>query len=132
MADNGLERLRQRVHDRIIGDFNEFIDDEAIRELINDAVQKAFFEKRVEAGTYSRSEKDPVIIEMAREQAMSVVEKQLKAWMTDNEEQVREIIKATLETSFAELLVKAFARIFDYQMVQFQQSIIDRLQNLGR
>lgn len=133
MADNGLERLRQRVHERIIGDFNEFIDDEAVRELINEAVQKAFFEKRVETSGYgSRSEKEPLIIEMTREKAAGVVEKQLQKWMTDNEDKVIDVINTTFELKFAEMIAKAFNRVFEYQMAQFQQSIIDRLQSLGR
>lgn len=133
MADNGLERLRQRVHERIIGDFNEFIDDDAIRELINEAVEKAFFERRVELDGYGRrSEKEPVIIEMVRGQAMTAVEKHLKAWMVDNEDKVVEIIKSTFEMRFAELLAQALNRLFDSQMMQFQQSIVDRLQSLGR
>lgn len=133
MADNGLERLRQRVHERIIGDFNEFIDDEAIRELINEAVEKAFFERRVEVNDYGRrSETEPVIIEMVRAQAMTAVEKQLKAWMVDNEDKVAEIIKSTFEVRFAELLAQSLNRLFDSQLMQFQQSIIDRLHSLGR
>lgn len=133
MADNGLERLRQRVHERIIGDFNEFIDDEAIRELINEAVEKAFFERRVEVNDYGRrSETEPVIIEMVRAQAMTVVERQLKAWMVDNEDKVVEVIKSTFEVRFAELLAQSLNRLFDSQLMQFQQSIIDRLHSLGR
>lgn len=133
MADNGLERLRQRVHERIIGDFNEFIDDDAIRELINETVEKAFFERRVEVNDYGRrTETEPVIIEMVRAQAMTAVEKQLKVWMVENEDKVIDTIKTTFQMRFAELLAQSVNRLFDSQLMQFQQSIIDRLQNLGR
>lgn len=103
IVDNVVERLKKQP----IGDL---ITEEDLYDIVNQAIPKVFFEKRIEtdnSGYSSRQvEKEPLIFEIMRQVLKSHVEQLVKDWAVQNSEKILEHWKIVTDENIVKYVEK--------------------------
>lgn len=103
IVDNVVERLKKQP----IGDL---ITEEDLYDIVNQAIPKVFFEKRIEtdnSGYSSRQvEKEPLIFEIMRQVLKSHVEQLVKDWTVENADKILEHWKMVTDENIVKYVEK--------------------------
>lgn len=103
MSDNAMvDRLVARLKSSPLGDL---VTEEDLKDVCKDALQKAFFEKRLSPGTGWNSgpgEKEPLVVEVMREAMRAEVSKQVTDWTAANQSTLTSYWKTVLDKGLVE------------------------------
>ena len=105
--------FQQKLEERIRKDIGELMPDEALAEIVNKAVEKAFFEDRVSTGRYGETNRKPpwmvdAITELMEQQVRQAVEK----WVADNNERLIQVVRERLDKGIVSAVINALDSIF--------------------
>lgn len=117
------QQFEQNLMERLRKDIGELLPDEVLSEMIKSQLEAMLLKERPVAPTsfYSNTPtppKPPLLQELIKELLLDAVKEEIKVWLADNDEAVRELIKAQLSKGLASSLVKALDSVF---MMQYQQ-----------
>lgn len=127
----GLNKLEERIKERIKGDLNELVDDEDIQSLIRTALQEAFFQERrvLDTNSWNHSYKNapPLIVELVTESARTQIRDAAVIWMQEHNEEVEKALREFLERRPGEILMAAIGSLLSAQVYQMQTNFAEQL-----
>ncbi len=124
IVDNVVERLKKQP----IGDL---ITEEDLYDIVNQAIPKVFFEKRIEtdnSGYSSRQvEKEPLIFEIMRQVLKSHVEQLVKDWAVQNSDKILEHWKMVTDQNIVNYVEKIQNEKANGQVKDMLSKLLDEL-----
>lgn len=102
------QTFQERMLARIREQMGDLMTDDDLRALVATAMQKAFFESRVDASGYNRVEKPPLFVELIEKQMREEVGKAAARWVEDNPESVAKAISASIEKGIFGMVMAHF------------------------
>jgi len=98
--------FQTRMFERIRDQMGDLMTEDDMRKLIEQAVQKAFFEERIERKIYGSDVRHPAaFVEMVKDAAKPMIQTAVDAWVTDNKDKLAEKIDAIVREGVAGVLV---------------------------
>jgi hypothetical protein len=83
----------------------DLMTDDDLRALVATAMQKAFFEPRIDRSHYNTVEKPPFFVELVEKQMRAEVAKAAAQWMVENPEAVSKAITETIQKGIFGMVV---------------------------
>jgi hypothetical protein len=94
--------FQERVFEKIRADIGNLMTDEELKSLLQQAMQKAFFERVVEStGWRSATDTEPVFVTLIRDLMRDRVKVAVDAWMEENKELVSGKVEEALKAGIA-------------------------------
>ena len=94
--------FQTRMFERIREQMGDLLSEEDLRKLVEKAVEKAFFEERIERQTYGRDiVHPPAFVEMVKVEAKPMVQAAVDKWMRDNADEMGERIDQIIRDGIA-------------------------------
>jgi hypothetical protein len=91
------QSFQERMFEKIRDQMGDLLTDEDLQKLVSTAMQKAFFEPRIDSSSYNRFERPPYFVELIEKQMREAVAKAASQWVVDNPELVSKAITEALE-----------------------------------
>lgn len=94
------------MFERIRDQMGDLLTEEDMRRLIEQAVQKAFFEERIERKIYGSDVRHPAaFVEMVRDASKPMIQAAVDKWVAENKDKLAEKIDAIVRDGVAGVLV---------------------------
>lgn len=94
--------FQTRMFERIREQMGDLLSEEDLRKLVEKAVEKAFFEERIERQTYGRDIVHPAaFLELVKVEAKPMVQAAVDKWMRDNADEMGERIDQIIRDGIA-------------------------------
>ena len=124
------DTFQQRMFERIRESMGELLSEGDLKELLEKAIEKSFFEERIvqSSSYYSGNQKKPSLFqELVTEQIQPMMEKAITAWLQDNSEQVTSTIDAVLKDGLLSALSKAIEQKMQIPVLNLRTEISNKL-----
>ena len=124
------DTFQQRMFERIRESMGELLSEEDLKELLEKAIEKSFFEERIvqSSSYFGGNQKKPSLFqELVTEQVQPMMEKAITAWLQDNSEQVTSTIDAVLKDGLLSALSKAIEQKMQTPVFNLRQEISNKL-----
>ena len=124
------DTFQQRMFERIRESMGELLSEEDLKELLEKAIEKSFFEERIvqSSSYFGGNQKKPSLFqELVTEQVQPMMEKAITAWLQDNSEQVTSTIDAVLKDGLLGALSKAIEQKMQTPVFNLRQEISNKL-----
>lgn len=126
------QTFQSKIEERIRTDIGELIPDEALAEIVERAMQKAFFEGRPIVdhwGSKTGRSDHPWFVQCVKDVLDKRVESAVSNWIASNDAQVTSMISEQLDAGISNCLVRAFSRIFAEDMRTFENNLEQRIRS---
>lgn len=119
-AQTFQERMVERLKDNI----GELMTDEEAKQLVDRAINQIFFQERPSTSShYNAPKRPPFIHELLADSLQPIVERQIKAWIDEHQEEVLATIQRVVQEGLGTAMVKSLNNIFQNQMFAFESNI---------
>lgn len=116
--------FQTRMFERIRDQMGDLLTEEDMRRLIEQAVQKAFFEERIERKAYGSDVRYPAaFVEMVKNAAKPMIQTAVDAWVAENKDKLAEKIDAIVREGVAGVLVSHINFKFQDQLLQLSSAL---------
>lgn len=119
--------FEERMFEQIKSQMGDLLTLEELQKILETSIQKAFFSPRKEGTVYHVQEKEPLFVEMIREELKPLLAAAANKWLEDNQDQVQEILQKQLGENAAQFVANAFTELMRTPMQQFSWEIQSRL-----
>lgn len=119
--------FQERMFEKIRDQMGELLTEDELKQLVDQAVNKAFFEERRTRSGYHDEIKPALFVEMMQTELKARVGKTLEQWIADNSE----IITQTIEKVIQEGITKAVMQTLEWRMNWPLQQFADQLKSKG-
>lgn len=121
------DKLKKRIQDSI----GDLMTDEDLSKLVNAAMQDAFFQDKVTRNNYGQETYTPPPLHaIIKELLKDKVETCAKEYIESHSEEVAKIVKEYLDTNIASAFMRSINNMFQNDLYNFQNNIMNRLQSL--
>lgn len=117
------ERMFERVRDQM----GDLLTETELKQIVDQAVNKAFFEPRKISTGYRDEIKPAIFVEMMETELKSRVGKALEQWIQDNPEAVAQAIEKVIQ----EGITKAVMQTLEWRMNRPLQQFAEQLRSKG-
>lgn len=134
-----MQEFKDKVAERLRDQIGDLIPDEALAKMVEDAMQKAFFEGRVtkkwDGYRHSETSEPPWFVSEVKGLVDARVKEAVINEMNKRAEDLDKIIEERLEAGMSQMVLKTIDDVFRnaFQQVGFnlQQDINNAMQNIG-
>lgn len=100
------QSFQERMFERVREQMGDLMTDEELKKIVDAAMQKAFFEERIEKDNYDRisGRKPPLFIELIKNEMEKAVKEQTQAWLSSHEEVVVNAIQEMIGKGFLQIV----------------------------
>lgn len=119
--------FQERMFDKIRDQMGELLTEDELKQLVDQAVNKAFFETRRVSSGYRDEIKPALFVEMMENELKARVGEALKQWIADN----GEVIAQTIEKVVQEGITKAVMQTLEWRMNWPMQQFAEQLKAKG-
>ncbi len=105
--------FEQRMFEKIRDHMGDLMTDEDLRKLVGSAMQRAFFEPRINTdySGYGQPEKlPPLFIDMVQKNMQNAVSDAVSRWIDEHPEQVTKALTETIEAGIFGMMVSHFSQ----------------------
>lgn len=128
-----MQTFEQKVKDRLVKDIGDLIPDEALKALVDKAMDNAFFEPQIvmEGTGYQQKQvsKPSVFEQTVKELLEPLLREQIKLWICDNEETVLKNIQQFLDRGVEHALMGALTSAVGMHFTNMKYNIENDLFN---
>lgn len=118
--------FQERMFEKIRDQMGDLLTDEDLKNLVNSAMQQAFFEPIIEKQGYHDVKKPPFFISMIQKQTQELVNDQVKIWIDNNPEQISNVIKETIEAGIFKMIAAHFERKTSYPLQELMAKLCQK------
>lgn len=117
--------FQARLYEKIRADIGSLMTDKELKQLVATAMQKTFFEERVERDRWgSETKKRPAeLVEIVRELIAPRMEKALKEWLVENDQAVKEALDKALAGGLASAVLRSFDSMLQQNFFTLQNNL---------
>ena len=125
------QEFEQRIKDRLAEDMGKLMPDEVLAEMVNRAMNDAFFKERVvERDGYNRTTvKPPWFVEAMRELLEEQVKAQCATWFEKNQDTMEELVRDLVQDGLLNAIINRVNTQLQFTMDDFANKIVDRLRS---
>ena len=113
------ERMFEKVRDQM----GELLTEDELKQIVDQAVQKAFFEPRKVRDGYHDQIKPAVFVEMMETELKSRVGKAIEQWMQDNPEIIAQTIKKVIQDGITKAVIQTLEWRMNWPLQQFAEQL---------
>lgn len=111
-----IQSFQEQIAERIRASIGELMPAEVLAEMVNRAMEDAFFKPRYAKEGYGYNEKlvekPPFLADLIKEVMQKQVADELQKWMSENSEQIQQTIKEFVEKGAGEIVLSAITDKF--------------------
>ena len=122
------QNFQERMINRIREDIGQLMTDEELSKLVERAMEEIFFKPEVEKRGFHETTKPPWLHNFVKELLEKKVEAAVGKYVDEHEDEVRQALKEVMQEGVGTAVLRAIASKFSSDMVVFEQSILQRLQ----
>ena len=119
--------FEERMFDKIRSQMGDLMTEDELKAILEKAVDKAFFSQRTMRVDYRDVVKEPVFIELIRDEMKPLIHAELRVWLAENQETVGSILHAVIGESAKQMVANAFDNLMSDAFGSFAFSLRDRL-----
>ena len=121
------EKMKERIKDSI----GELMSNEDLSKIVERAVEEIFFEPIIIKGSYCHGDKTepPFIHSIIKEILTEQVKHETREYIGLHGEEIEKIIKEVVVNGIGNCVIGAFNNNFQNSFINFQQDIIQKIQN---
>lgn len=99
------ESFQDKMFKRIRDSMGDLMSNDDLKKIVDSAMEKAFFEKRVDRSGYHTKEEPPYFVELIKNEMSKKVELAAKEYLETHQEEVKKAIDEMLGKSFFGIVV---------------------------
>lgn len=113
------ERMFERVRDQM----GDLLTETELKQIVDQAVNKAFFEPRTVTTSYRDEIKPAIFVEMMEAELKSRVGKALEQWIQDNPEAVAQAIEKVIQEGITKAVMQTLEWRMNWPLQQFAEQL---------
>jgi len=123
-----MKELEAKVLKKIKNDIGDLLTDEDIKQLVEKAVDQAFFKPIATQDNYNRTTtKPPLINQLITESLTPHFKSAIDVWIINNEETVKETMQKLVNDGAGMAIIQSFNNRFDFALSTLQHNIEQQL-----
>ncbi len=117
--------FEERMFEKIRDQMGDLMTDDDLRKLVGAAMQKAFFEPRVQPGNGygSPTTLPPLFVALIEKQMTEAVRAAVSQWVADHPEEVAKVLKETIEAGIFNMMASHFASKTSWPLQQLLSAL---------
>ena len=128
--------FEEKMHAKIKESLGDFIDDEALRKVIDRGIEAALFEPRTittldDWGRSTKVIQPPLVQEVLVTALEPYVKVAVDNLITERSDEVVALVQKVLQEGAGDLLLKTISSKFSSELSMFESSLIQRIHNAG-
>ena len=96
--------FQDRMFERIRDQMGDLMTNEDLKKIVEAAMEKAFFEERVDRSNYNTITHPPLFVVMLQKLLHDQMKEALQQWLTDHPEEVSKAINETLSKGITKIM----------------------------
>lgn len=121
--------FQERIKDRIKNSIGELMTDKELSEIVNRAMEEIFFKPTIIQDRYTTKETPPFIHQLLKELLTENVNKAVSEYILNHKEDVQKAIQRVVSVGMGKALMNAISLQFNNDLMNFQNDIMDNIQN---
>lgn len=125
------QSFEERMFAQMKNQMGELLTVEELKAILERAIDKAFFSPRKDSSGYQSRDREPLFVELIRNELRPLIEVAAKQWAAENQEKVAEILQKQLGDDAAQFVANAFSTIMREPMQVFAFELQNKLSAQG-
>lgn len=126
-AVTASKTFEQRMFEKVRESIGDLMTEEDLKKIVEKAMQKAFFEDRVDNSGYHTKTIPAVFVMMMQEEMRNRVDSALKIWLVEHSAEVQALLQEVVDKG----IMEALTRVMETRMSQPLNMFVEMLRAQG-